>query len=524
MTHRPAADPRWDEPGFNVWAGYRKNGKNAWVKLGYMRKVAASGGVLIRRQELEAVPGALHLGVPPREVSLFSLNRVWETRWNPDPRGEHLREIVTILDGIGAKDEDLIFNDFCCVMHESPQVPYPAEESELYRHALEGMERLFTYSRIRAIVLPRMSASAKNPHLLLDRGWTMFELFLASYCTRLLYSRGPGNEDVEEIVSRGTDPVRLSNVRQLFNSVYFSERNTIGGAGTSGKQREKAVRMIANSFACMPAAPEDAFGFGRFCEQSNIAWVLVSTIRELAESPGPFPRRQDLDHGAYIVGMPPASCRKFVVSHGWESEVHPSPGGAKMVRLVGTLDAAGAKDTDVVFFDFMSNTQEAKIGDASKGHTATEYFRYNRLPSAPLAGRTTMEKRAFEYAMWDMGRLYSFRECEVLVLPSLNPASTFPGRASEWGFENTRPYHKRGWCCSEFAIALKNKRIANLTDPDVMAVVKSRKWPTDVAAYGEMMDESLPDATRVDFTHKGDRAVVKYNFFKMTMSRDSLGV
>ena len=111
-------------------------------------------------------------------------------------------------------------------------------------------------------------------------------------------------------------------------------------------------------------------------------------------------------------------------------------------------------------------------------------------------------------------------------------------------------------CCSY------NKRIANLSDPAVQDVLKSREWPRGGTAeacrmYAEMMrlscdpaddgkDGLTHDAAKgVSFTNKGDRAAVKYavrlppcgpvslirslavrryNFFKMTMSKESIGL
>ena len=40
--------------------------------------------------------------------------------------------------------------------------------------------------------------------------------------------------------------------------------------------------------------------------------------------------------------------------------------------------------------------------------------------------------------------------------------------------------------------------------------------------YARMMDPNAPTAERVEFTMKGDRAVVKYNFFKMAFGRQGL--
>jgi len=150
--------------------------------------------------------------------------------------------------------------------------------------------------------------------------------------------------------------------------------------------------------------------------------------------------------------------------------------------------------------------------------------------------------------MWDMGRLYSFQECEVIVLPMLadqlepsrsDVCASFPG-GDVWGDVNNRPYKNRGWCCAEFAVARYNGRIANLADPSVQAVLNSRSWPDGSATescrtYAAMMKNTTIEEMStsqcdhseltynpvlgVDFTNKGDRAAVKYNFFKMTLSR-----
>lgn len=261
--------------------------------------------------------------------------------------------------------------------------------------------------------------------------------------------------------------------------------------------------------------------------------ITVSFVREQALLGGPFPLRQHLPDGAYRVGTPPQHLRKFVVSHAWESEAHPSPSGDQMRRLAATLAALDppARDEDLVFFDFCSLPQSKKMGlrhPNGRNAAATEYFARNNVPF--ISRRSASEKAAFSYAMWDMGRLYAFEECEVLVLPSREAdvatmLANFPG-GNEWGQVSVRPYKNRGWPCAEFAIARHNGTIANLDDPDVVEVLRARDWPCTVAQYEEMLTNTLeanPAAglkhdpeLGVDFTDKGDRDIVKYFFFKMT--------
>jgi hypothetical protein len=123
-------------------------------------------------------------------------------------------------------------------------------------------------------------------------------------------------------------------------------------------------------------------------------------------------------------------------------------------------------------------------------------------------------------------RLYAFSECEVIVDPIIgspeefladsltDPPATFePGKCA-WGWINSRAYGERGWCCAEFAVALKNGRIVNKSDAEVQKVLNMRKWANDVHEYAAMMDDGAEPPVR--FTNKGDIAAVLYNFYKMT--------
>ena len=237
-----------------------------------------------------------------------------------------------------------------------------------------------------------------------------------------------------------------------------------------------------------------------------------------------------------------SGARMFVVSHGWETEVHPCPSGGKLRRLAKTLQALGANANDLVFFDFCSMSQDAKMGRSyavdepstgmpARDATAPAYFARNNISYYPP--RAPMEQQQFKFAMWEMNRLYSFHRCEVIVLPVLEglelPAEhRFPD-GDVWGLVNLVPYQNRGWCCSEFSIALYCGIIKNLNDPDVDEVLRSRTWPQSNSAYAKMMaftsKEQNVDAELqydpvlgVDFTNKGDRSVVRYNFFKMALT------
>lgn len=73
-------------------------------------------------------------------------------------------------------------------------------------------------------------------------------------------------------------------------------------------------------------------------------------IKKLARKVGPFPRQQDLPSSAAHIGMPPG--KMYTLSHGWASEMHPSPGGSKLRRLAAQLTKLNADDEeDGVFIE-----------------------------------------------------------------------------------------------------------------------------------------------------------------------------
>ena len=87
--------------------------------------------------------------------------------------------------------------------------------------------------------------------------------------------------------------------------------------------------------------------------------------------------------------------------------------------------------------------------------------------------------------------------------------------------------------CSDASYGFRTRVLGQAPGASVVfrGVFRSRKWPpTTVAEYAQMMKytrRNEPDENEkhgliyskergVDFTSKGDRLVVKYNFFKMT--------
>ena len=77
----------------------------------------------------------------------------------------------------------------------------------------------------------------------------------------------------EEIVRRSTDPVRLADPVTLFQNLNAVTRN----------DNLLVLDMLAKQLRALPITSDDTAGFNTLCTAGNIAWVLVSFVREMAE-------------------------------------------------------------------------------------------------------------------------------------------------------------------------------------------------------------------------------------------------
>lgn len=545
---RCLVDLRYDVEGFNAWADQQIEGRYgvAWLKVGFVLHLAEKEARFPIRQVLESMPGCFHLGAPPKGVQIYYASSAWQEHKgkHADPNGHVLQDLAKVLKQEGADHTDLVFfrwssmyvhTDSGALVHDVPKDS--CAESKLFNAVSNNFTHLTCYWEVRTIVLPRMyDTEEPGAHVsYIDCAWCMMDIVLAAYCQQLVSL--DGDSASQELITAGTNPGRFDDLQDL-----FLKKLSVGPL--------IARDIVWNALDCtlkqLVPIRKDFVGFAHFCNKTQIAWLYVGYVKQLVIRGGPFPRRQELHPAGYLVGVPPAGARKFVVSHCWETEVHPNPAGGKMRRLLDTCLLMQARDNDVIFFDFCSFSQENKMGKYYKkdepwegmperNASAPFYFANNNVEYYPP--RSAKEMRNFDFALWEMGRLYCFCECEVIVLPSLDGVDKseqerFPG-GSVWGFVNAVPYENRGWCCAEFSIALFCQTIKNLGDEDVKRVRDSRQWPEDNRSYAEMMgrttvrenarDGLVFDPVKgVDFTSRGDRAVVQYNFFKMALGFSSL--
>jgi len=356
-------------------ANYSKHGIYAlvWVKVRYLRERAAAGGRLpYCRKDVPA--RELWFGAPSLDQQLFRLIDHSAGDQHPDPEGKGLQSFVIALEQNDAEDNDLAFIRYCCMFNDLFKKPTPkifggrganlspfeaAMTEDIVKYVLP---RLAKCSRCKVFLSPLTSQAGAS---VVESGWNMFRIFLAAYCQRLIYPKGNGFEDHAERIRQATDPGRFADVNKLFTKGSGNLVLDIANGElwfNNDADRSKVLGFLKGSFQLMPPPTIDATGFHCFCERSQLAWLYVRLVRQWVNDDGPIPRRQELPCGFFIIGTPPPGCRKFVVSHGWETELHPCPGSGKMRRLACVLNSLGASDDDVLFFDFCSTSQASEMG------------------------------------------------------------------------------------------------------------------------------------------------------------------
>ena len=171
--------------------------------------------------------------------------------------------------------------------------------------------------------------------------FTMLEttayLALSAFCQRLANASDPAVratirlEKLMDLPNTLADPALYSDGRVVFEHV--------------SSMLDDVIRHV------QPVATDEA-GFRILCEASQLAWIRIDYVRELAARDGPCPRRQDLDEARMIIGRVPKG-RKFVVSHAWDAAHHFNPSNHKLKRLVLQLDRLHASDVaeDTVFIE-----------------------------------------------------------------------------------------------------------------------------------------------------------------------------
>ena len=208
--------------------------------------------------------------------------------------------------------------------------PNSQDEHSASRIAKDGSLRIHTFYRVRVLVLPFKLDS------LFQDGRMMVPVILSAYCQRFVNAK-------DESLQKWLDPRALSDPHTLLEQCHFD----------TAAERESFYSLLRRTLRDVKPIGLDRRGFEIICYEVQLRWVKVGYIKTLASRGGPFPRQQDLNPDGFHLSLPPG--RKFSLSHGWVSEMHPCPSGAKLRRLVTQLESVGADDErDGVFLDYCS--------------------------------------------------------------------------------------------------------------------------------------------------------------------------
>ena len=321
-----ATDPRWDHDNFQATMNFAKDGEYAvaFIYVGYLRKLAASGQAAPTRHELPQE--ARHLGAPPISAQLFKVSEPWlcgrEFKGNvlhADPRGDHLRALVTVLDHpvweggpAEAADDDLVFFDWMSC-YQGKAKDESALRLELAKYVWDQVNPLLhTFYRVRLICLPdipawvhEVSPNGYSSTPFFDRLFPRQELLLSTFCQRAVNHWHP-------LLKTAQDPALFAHPRALLKRLTLdaieklckgkSHDEQLRAATGRAYDYEKVCGQVRTLLGHMPRAAVDDVGFRTFCEEANIAWVRFGALETLAARGGPFPRRQDLPEGFFVNG------------------------------------------------------------------------------------------------------------------------------------------------------------------------------------------------------------------------------
>ena len=311
MPNSPSSDdPRWDRAGFDMYSRECA----PFVHVGVLRS-------LLRQEAAKDAPWILYVSELPPDAGVvgaqvFAVLSPSLLKAHPDPLAE-LGAIVEVL--AAAADNDFVYWDHLCSRPEDEMA-----SAQVYR--------MFTHYRVQCIVLP---ATYGAQYTVFERLETMALLSLATFCQRL------ANRDDPAVQAS----IQLKKLMDLPNLLMGLHSDSDGGVG-------QVAEMLDRILPALTPVRYDAEGFRVFIEEANIAWLPYPYAKELASTPGPFPRRQCLNQSRLIVGKVPTG-RKVVVSHGWDTAFHISPSGAKMRLVCEEMERIGAiADDDAIFIDF----------------------------------------------------------------------------------------------------------------------------------------------------------------------------
>ena len=344
LAESKISDPRWDRKGFERWA---KEGRVAFVKLDFLRELSERK-LPIRDFQYRSVvqtPGAAYVGPPPTHAQIIAVvdgthARSESAQANQQHLEETLRALLKLLEEFDGE-----FDGDDCVYWPYMSLIQQTDNKKAHELAVHGELRIHTYYRVKVAVFPGSVQASHGP--LFPQGKSMAALVLSTFCQRIM-------NPVDSGVQKAVDPKRLGDLKSMFKECTFN----------SDSEREDFEVRVHETLKKIAKIKDDKHGFDEICKEVQLRWLKISYLKKLAKDGGMLPRQQDLKHGGYHIGTPPAGGRKFSLSHGWASQIHPSPDGGKIKRLLEVLARYGADDErDGVFIEWVKSAVEPRHSD-----------------------------------------------------------------------------------------------------------------------------------------------------------------
>lgn len=216
------------------------------VKVAALQEWCRTDQLLPRRQLLRPGEFLGPLSLSSRRSKRFIISHAWLSAEHPDPNGTQLRDMVSVLEQIGAKPDDLVFYDYCCLFQEDKGDPEwtqtlfekqpghrslrTQEQHTLFTKAMDNMQLLYTSEDNHVVVIPEVPEDAANGTPYITRGWCFFELCVSADYDRTVVS----SQSVEALMTAGKLPISPDQFQEDFRFKAF----------TNNGDRELVVNMF----------------------------------------------------------------------------------------------------------------------------------------------------------------------------------------------------------------------------------------------------------------------------------------
>ena len=549
-------DPRWDHASFAEWAWTQRNAP--FLRAGYLRELLTAALSAPSRaaglQQLAADRAAAFMYHPERiavgETQLFAVltANFRNTTVGETSALETLKAFLDVLTPSVCSDDDLIFWDYLCFDFDDTKP-----------EATRGAYKLFTYYRVQTVVLHHIAQPATG-HTLFDLLEPMALLALATFCQRIVNAKDVPVDltkmmhlprtldqlycisdiefnriaDMLEGVIRALKPVANDAIGfgvlckeaalAWVPAPYFHELAARPGPVPRRQDLDPSMLIIGRPPAGRKIVVSHGWDSQKHIDPTGSKKrALAEALEALGatdEEDGIFVDFMSLPQKAFS-GMPDLYFRANCLSSTSAMEDRTALEAAQfrfalweMSRLyafheceVVVLPQSSAPHT------FPQGTGEPLLRNgavllvAADGHVTLE----GAADTGPLLCRHVVNQTGRQVRLMLSGLSEQAGET---IEAHADGVSVTLSNCCAWGAINTEPYERRGWCCSEYSIARFTGRIVERLRPaELREIEASRRWPSSVSEYDEMMQPSAHP--RVSFTFNGDRDVVKFIFYRI---------